>query len=68
MRSRGRSWSVWARGGSIATAALAVVSLGVTVIASQRALADASEVVIRGEGDLLLSALVVELAEEASPA
>lgn len=59
---------MWARGGSIATAALAVVSLGVTVIASQRALADASEVVIRGEGDLLLSALVVELAEEASPA
>ncbi|MBX3202097.1 MAG: hypothetical protein KF894_28465 [Labilithrix sp.] len=68
MRSRGRSWSVWARGGSIATAALAVVSLGVTVIASQRALSDASEVVIRGEGDLLLSALVAELAEETSPA
>lgn len=68
MRSRGRSWSVWARGGSIATAALAVVSLGVTVIASQRALSDASEVVIRGEGDVLLSALVAELAEETSPA
>ena len=48
-------------------AAVSVVSLGVTVIASQRALADASDVVIRGEGDLLLGALVSDLAEESSP-
>lgn len=49
-------------------AALSVVSLGVTVIASKRALADASDVVIRGEGDLLLAALVSDLAEETHPA
>src|SRR3954466_14923620 len=49
-----RSWAAWARAGSIAMAALAFVSLGVTVVTSQRALSDASDVVIRGEGDLLL--------------
>lgn len=49
-------------------AALAVVSLGVTVSTSKRALADASDVVVRGEGELLLTALVSELAEETRPA
>ncbi|HVJ92738.1 MAG TPA: hypothetical protein VM580_23215, partial [Labilithrix sp.] len=45
-------------------ATLAAVALGATVVASQRALSDASDVVIRGEGDLLLGALVSDLAEE----
>lgn len=48
-------------------AALAVVSLGATVVTSQRALSDASNVVIRGEGDLLLAAVTSELAEESTP-
>src|SRR4051812_26018523 len=62
-----RSWAAWARVGSIAMAALAVISLGATVITSQRALSDASDVVIRGEGDLLLAALVSDLADESNP-
>ena len=49
-------------------AALAAVALAVTVATSQRALADASDVVIRGEGDLLLGALVSDLAEDPTPA
>lgn len=49
-------------------AALAVGSLGATVITSQRALSDASDIVIRGEGDVLLSALAADLAEESAPA
>jgi two-component system, NtrC family, sensor histidine kinase HydH len=49
-------------------AAVAVVALGATVVASYRALSDASEVVVRGEGDLLLGALVSDLGDEVSPA
>lgn len=49
-------------------AALAVLSLGATVAISERALSDASDVVIRGEGDLLLANLVSDLADEAEPA
>ncbi len=48
-------------------AALAALALGATVVTSQRALSDASEVVIRGEGDLLLAALASDLADEAVP-
>jgi len=48
-------------------AALAALALAVTVITSQRALSEASDVVIRGEGDLVLGALVSDLAEEPSP-
>lgn len=48
-------------------AALAALALGVTVITSQRALSEVSEVVIRGEGDLLLAALSSDLADEPVP-
>ncbi|AKU99902.1 Two-component sensor PilS [Labilithrix luteola] len=48
-------------------AALAVLSLGATVAVSERALSDASDVVIRGEGDLLLANLVSDLADDAEP-
>src|SRR5262249_55073621 len=65
-RSR-RSWAAWARAGSIAMAVLAFASLGATVVASQRALSDASDVVIRGEGDLLLADVVADLADETAP-
>ena len=48
-------------------AALAAIALAVTVIASQQALSEASDVVVRGEGDLLLGALVDELTDEPAP-
>lgn len=48
-------------------AVLAVLSLGVTVFLAQRALGDASEVVIRGEGDSLIAAVAVELTEDGAP-
>ncbi|MBX3232050.1 MAG: HAMP domain-containing histidine kinase [Labilithrix sp.] len=54
--------------GGVAMAALAVVALGVTVATSRRALADASELVARGESDIVLAALASELtAEEVQP-
>lgn len=42
-------------------AALAVVSLGTTVFVAQRALSDASNVIVRGEGDSLIGAIVSDL-------
>lgn len=48
-------------------AALAVVSLGATVVAAQRALGEASEMVVRGEGDVLLGAVASDLASEEQP-
>jgi two-component system, NtrC family, sensor histidine kinase HydH len=49
-------------------AALAAVSLGATVLVAQRALADASDVVVRGEADALVAAVVADLmAEEPGP-
>lgn len=48
-------------------AALAVLALAVTVVLAQRALAEASDVVVRGEGDLLAQAVMTELAEAGGP-
>lgn len=48
-------------------ALLAVAALGATVFVAHRALYDASDVVVRGEGEMLVGALVRELAEEESP-
>jgi two-component system sensor histidine kinase HydH len=62
-----KSWTAWVGGGSLAMGALAVGSLGATVFVAQRALTDASDVVIRGEGDALISAVVADLAEEGAP-
>jgi two-component system sensor histidine kinase HydH len=45
-------------------AALAAASLGATVLVAQGALSDASDVIVRGEGDALLSAVAADLAEE----
>ncbi len=58
-RARGRPW--------LAMAVLAVLSLGVTVFFAQRALGDASDIVVRGEGDVLVSTVVPELVEEPLP-
>ena len=54
-------------GGSLAMAALAVLSLGSTVYVAQHALTDASDVIVRGEGDALVSAIAADLAEEEPP-
>lgn len=48
-------------------AALAVVSLGATVAASHSALRDASTMVVRGEGDVILGAVAADLATEEQP-
>ncbi len=45
-------------------AVLAAIALGVTVIVAQRALSHASDVVVRGEADALLSAVAVDLSQE----
>ncbi len=47
--------------------ALAVGSLGATVFVAQRALTDASDVVVRGEGDALVSSVVADLTAEGTP-
>lgn len=52
----GRPW--------LAMAVLAVVSLGATVFVAQRALSDATEILVRGEGDLLMSAVTSDLLED----
>lgn len=59
MNARIRPW--------LAMAVLAVLSLGVTVFVAQRALADASDVIARGEADLLIGALASDLAAEGVP-
>ena len=48
-------------------ALVAAVALGVTVLVAQRALAHASDVVVRGEADALLSVIVADVAQEGAP-
>lgn len=45
-------------------AVLAVLSLGATVFVAQRALSDASDIVVRGEGDVLVGGIAADLADE----
>ncbi len=53
-----RTLSWWVTKGSIAMAAIAVVSLAATVISAQRSLSDAEGLVVRGEGlDVLRNGL-----------
>lgn len=58
-RARGRPW--------LLMAVLAVLSLGATVFVAQRALGDAQDVVVRGEADVVMAAVVSELREETTP-
>ena len=60
---RHRRWSWWAGKGALAMGALAAFSLAVTVLFAQHALDDATDVVIRGDGDTLVSTVIVELWE-----
>ena len=49
-------------------AAIAAIALGVTLLLADRALSDASDVIVRGEADSLVSAVVGDLVEETQPA
>jgi hypothetical protein len=60
---RHRRWSWWAGKGALAMGALAALSLAITVLFAQHALDDATDVVIRGDGDTLVSTVIVELWE-----
>ena len=57
----------WLSGGSVAMGLLAVLSLGATVRVAQRALAEASDVIVRGEEDALVSAVLSDIAHEEAP-
>jgi two-component system, NtrC family, sensor histidine kinase HydH len=60
---RQRRWSWWVAKGALAMATLAALALAVTVLFAQHALNDAADVVIRGDGDTLVSSVVVDLWE-----
>jgi two-component system sensor histidine kinase HydH len=59
-------WSWWAEKSALAMGALAALAMAVTVLFAQHALNDAAEVVIRGDGDTLVSSVVVDLWESDS--
>jgi two-component system sensor histidine kinase HydH len=56
-------WSWWAEKSALAMGALAAFALAVNMLFAQHALNDATEVVIRGDGDTLISSVVVDLWE-----
>jgi hypothetical protein len=65
-RATARRWTRWAGKGALAMGTLAVLALAVTVLFAQHALDDATDVVIRGDGDTLVSGVVVDLWEAKS--
>ncbi|HWL84818.1 MAG TPA: HAMP domain-containing sensor histidine kinase [Polyangiaceae bacterium] len=67
MSERQRRWSWWAAKGAVAMALLAALSLAVTVLFAQRALDNAADVVVRGDGDTLVAGVVVDLSETGWP-
>jgi two-component system sensor histidine kinase HydH len=63
---RHRQWSWWVGKSALAMGALAVLALAITVLYAQHALNEATDVVIRGDGDTLVSSIVVDLWESDS--
>jgi two-component system sensor histidine kinase HydH len=61
MNERQRRWSWWAEKGAVAIATLAAVSLAVTVWLTQHALDGAADVLIRGDGDALVTRVIGDL-------
>ncbi|HEY0463654.1 MAG TPA: HAMP domain-containing sensor histidine kinase [Polyangiaceae bacterium] len=59
---RQRRWWWWVQTAALVMAALAALSLALTVRLAQRALDNATEVVVRGNADVLLDGLLLELA------
>ena len=58
---RHRRWSWWAGRGALAMGALAALALAVTVLYAQHALNDATDLVARGDGDTVVSSVIVDL-------
>jgi two-component system sensor histidine kinase HydH len=58
---RQRRWSFWVSEGAVAMAILAALALAATVWLAQRALVDAAETVIRGDGESLVRGVVIDL-------
>ncbi len=62
-----RPWPRWVTGGSVALGALAALGLAITVLVAQRALGEASDIVVRGEGAALVTAVSDDLATSGGP-
>src|SRR5260221_8151589 len=62
-----RRWSFWVTKGAVAMATLAAIALAVTVGLTQRALDNAADVMVRGDGDMLVAGLVVDLSDAEWP-
>ena len=60
---RRRDGSFWVAKGAVAMAVLAALSLAITVLFAERALDNAADVVVRGDGDTLVADVVVDLWE-----
>ncbi|NUP13258.1 MAG: HAMP domain-containing histidine kinase [Polyangiaceae bacterium] len=58
--------ATWVGRGALVMAALAALALLVTIFVARGALLDASGVIVRGEGDALVSEIQIELAEAGS--
>jgi two-component system sensor histidine kinase HydH len=58
---RQRRWSWWVAKGAVAMATLAALSLAVTVLLAQRALGNAADVLVRGDGEALTGSVIVDL-------
>ncbi len=68
---RERRWWWWVGKGAVAMAIVAALALAATVFLAQRALANAADIVIRGDGDTLVAGVIVDLWEteaEVTPA
>ena len=60
-RQRRGSW--WVGKGAVALAILAALALAATVLLAQRVLDNACDIVVRGDGNALLSGVIVDLWE-----
>jgi two-component system, NtrC family, sensor histidine kinase HydH len=59
-----RPWSAWVSSGSVVMAIIAALALGATVYLADRALSEASDIIVRGEEDSLSSTVVSDLTQD----
>lgn len=67
MSEQQRRWSWWVAKGAVAMAALAAFALAITVLVAHQALRSAADVLVRGDGDTLVTSVVVDLSEASWP-
>jgi two-component system sensor histidine kinase HydH len=67
MSERQRRWSWWIGKGAIAMATLAAFFLGLTVLLAARALDHATDVVVLGDGEVVLEGVVLDLWRTQAP-